>query len=185
MNKEDLRKSMRKKLNKQTVSERRTKSRFIQEKLLRQEEFLSSKCVMLYVSRGTGEVDTGPIIKKALSMGKKVALPVTVVREKKIKPARLLSLRQGFIKSQYGIYEPKESRRARPVRIKDIDLVVVPGLAFDKNKNRLGRGQGYYDRFLKRVSSAVPKIGLGFNFQLLKNLPTTANDVPLTGVITN
>ena len=71
MNKEDLRKSMKKKLNKQTVSERRTKSRLIQNKLFRQDRFLSSKYVMLYVSKGTGEVDTSPIIKKALNMGKK------------------------------------------------------------------------------------------------------------------
>ncbi|MBU0759682.1 MAG: 5-formyltetrahydrofolate cyclo-ligase [Candidatus Omnitrophica bacterium] len=185
MNKEDLRKSMKKKLNKQTVSERRTKSRLIQNKLFRQDRFLSSKYVMLYVSKGTGEVDTSPIIKKALNMGKKVVLPVTVVRERKIRPVRLRNPKQDFIRSQYGIYEPRESGRTRPIRIKDIDLVIVPGLAFDRHNNRLGRGQGYYDRFLKRLSGAVPKIGLGFRFQLLKNIPTTANDVPLTRVICN
>lgn len=185
MNKEDLRKSMKDKLNKQTILERRTKSRLIQTKLFRQDEFLSSKCVMLYVSKGTGEVDTSPIINKALNMGKKVVLPVTVARERKIRPVRLRNLKQCFIRSQYGIYEPRKSGRARPIRIKDIDLVIVPGLAFDRHNNRLGRGQGYYDRFLKRLSGAVPKIGLGFRFQLLKNIPTTANDIPLTRVICN
>lgn len=176
---------MRERLMLQAESERRKKSRLIQRKLFQQEEFLSSKCVMLYISRGTGEVETGPIVTKALSMGKKVALPVTVAREKKIKPVRLRNLKQGFVKSQYGIYEPREPRRARPLRVKDIDLIIVPGLAFDRNNNRLGRGQGYYDRFLRRISGDIPKIGLGFKFQLFKDIPATANDVPLTRVITN
>jgi len=108
-----------------------------------------------------------------------------VVKEKKIKPVRLNNLRQGFVKSQYGIYEPKESKRAKPFRIKDIDLVIVPGLAFDKNNNRLGRGRGYYDRFLKCISKNIPKIGLGFDFQFFSNIPATANDVPLSGIIRN
>lgn len=176
---------MRNKLRLQPKSERRTKSRNIQRKLFQEEVFLTSKCVMLYVSKGTGEVETGPVINKALGMGKKVALPVTVASEKKIKPVRLDSLKQGFTKSQYGIYEPKESKRAKPFRIEDIDLVIVPGLAFDKHGSRLGRGQGYYDRFLKRMSGNIPKIGLGFDFQLFGKIPATANDVPLSSIITN
>jgi 5-formyltetrahydrofolate cyclo-ligase len=138
---------------------------------------------MLYVSKGTREVETATIIKKAFFMGKKVVLPVTLVREKRIKPVHLENLRQGFRKSSYGIYEPKGSGKA--VRTKDIDLVIVPGLAFDKKQNRLGRGGGYYDRFLKGLSKDTPKIGLGFRFQLLKSIPVTADDFSLTGVITN
>jgi len=78
---------------------------------------------MLYVSRGTGEVETGPIIKKALETGKKVVVPVTLVKEKNIKPVYLRDFRERLVKSTYGIYEPLESAKKRPVRIKDIDLV--------------------------------------------------------------
>ncbi|MBU1147138.1 MAG: hypothetical protein KKD11_02200, partial [Candidatus Omnitrophica bacterium] len=67
MNKETVRKKMKERLNRQTKLERRTKSKAIQKKLFSRKEFLTSKCMMLYVSKGTAEVETGPIIKKALS----------------------------------------------------------------------------------------------------------------------
>lgn len=183
--KEILRKKMKQKLISQKQSERRNKSRIIQKKLFTQKEFLTSKRVMLYVSKGTGEVETGPIIKKALKMGKSVVLPVTLVREKRIKPVYLEDRKEVFKKGPYGIYEPKESRYRRPVKIKDIDLVIVPGLAFDKRNNRLGHGQGYYDSFLKHLAKKMPKIGLGFRFQLLKNIPATRSDFSLTKVISD
>lgn len=180
-----LRKKMKQKLNKQKQSERRKKSKTIQKKLFSQKEFLSARCVMLFVSRGTGEVDTGPIIKKALGMGKKVVLPVTVAREKKIKPVELEDFKKDLKKGVYGIYEPKDAPHKRPVRLKEIDLVIVPGLAFDRKNNRLGHGQGYYDRFLRTLPRSTPKIGLGFRFQFLKNIPATGRDFSLTKVITN
>lgn len=183
--KEALREKMRQKLNCQTGSERRKKSLVIQKKLFAQKDFLASRCVMLYVSKETGEVETGPVIKKALKMGKKVALPVTLVREKRIAPVYLTGLREGLRKGPYGIYEPRKSKSKRQVKLKDIDLVIVPGLCFDRNNNRLGRGQGYYDRFLERLPDGTPRIGLGFRFQLLKKIPTTKNDISLTKVITN
>ncbi|MDP6685747.1 MAG: 5-formyltetrahydrofolate cyclo-ligase [Candidatus Omnitrophota bacterium] len=180
-----LRQIMKKKLLSQTKAERRNKSRVIQDKIFAKKEFLSSKCVMLYVSKGTKEVDTGPIIRSALKMGKRVALPVTLVRENSLKPVRLKDFKKGLKKSAYGIYEPHESRSQRRVRLKDIDLVIVPGLAFDRRNNRLGHGKGYYDRFLKKLPSDTPEIGLGFRFQMLKKIPTTKTDVSLTEVITN
>ena len=183
--KEALRKRMRQRLKCQKQSERRNKSRIIQNRVFAQEEFLRSRCIMLYVSKGTGEVETVPIIKKALLMGKSVVLPVTMVRAKGIKPVCLKDIEHGLKKGPYGIYEPKESKSRKTVRIKDIDLVIVPGLAFDEKNNRIGRGQGYYDRFLKRLPRDTSKIGLGFRFQLLKNIPTTGRDFPLTRVITN
>ncbi len=185
MNKEDLRKKMKQRLNHQTKVERRRKSKIIQENLFRQKEFLSSKCVMLYVSKGTAEVETRPIIKKALKTGKKVVLPVTLVRQKRILPVILNSMRQGLKKGPYGIYEPKVYDRERPVSVREIDLVVVPGVVFDKKNNRIGHGHGYYDRFLKDLPRRASKIGLGFRFQILEDIPTTKTDISLTRVITN
>lgn len=182
--KEVLRKKMMKKIRSQKPFERRRKSRVIQRKIFSQKEFLGSRCVMLYVSKGTGEVDTGPIIKKALRMKKRVILPVTPVREKTIRPVCLKGLKHGLRKGLYGIFEPKGSG-SRKVRISDIDLVIVPGVAFDRQNNRLGRGQGYYDRFLKSLPKDTPKIGLGFRFQLFKKIPAAKHDFSLTKVITN
>jgi len=185
--KEALRRKMIRKLNFQIRSERRKKSKIIQRKVFAQKEFLASKCVMLYVSKGTCEVETGPMIKKALSMAKRVVLPVTLVKEKKIKPVYLKDFKEGLKKGPYGIYEPKgsNSRTRRPILAGDIDLAIVPGLAFDRKNNRLGHGGGYYDRFLRSLPKSTPKIGLGFRFQLLEKIPTTGNDFPLTKVISN
>ena len=183
--KEELRKKMRQRLNRQKGSERSKNSRVIEEKLLSEKEFLTSKRVMLYVSKGTGEVETGRIIKKALNMGKEVVLPVISVREKKIRPVRFKDLKQGLKKGLYGIYEPEGSKSQGRLRIKGIDLVIVPGLAFDRKNDRLGHGKGYYDSFLKTLPKDTPKIGLGFRFQLLKKIPTTQHDISLTKVITN
>ena len=184
--KEILRKKMKKILSSQKQSERRKKSTIIQKKLFKQKEFLTSKRVMLYVSRGTDEVETVPIIRKALCMGKKVFLPVTLTKEKRIIPVCFKSFKQTVLKKgSYGVYEPIRSKSERPIRIKDIDLVVAPGLAFDRKNNRLGRGCGYYDRFLKKLPKDTPKIGLGFRFQLFKNIPITGRDVSLSKVIIN
>ena len=92
--KEIVRKKMKIRMRYQKSSERRQRSRIIHKRLFLREDFLNSKCVMLYVSKGTGEVETGPIIKKALVMGKKVVLPVTLVRDKNIKPVYLEDIRK-------------------------------------------------------------------------------------------
>jgi len=183
--KEKLRNMMRLKLSRQKQSERKRRSSIIQNRLFNRKEFLASGCVMLYVSRGTGEVETGPIIKKALSMGKKVVLPKISVREKKIRPVYFKGKGQPFKKGPYGIFEPRQTSAAKPVRPEDIDLVIVPGLAFDRHNNRLGRGKGYYDNFLKTLPMTTPKIGLGFRFQVLDKIPVTRHDFVLTDIITD
>ncbi len=185
LEKELLRKKMKRRLDTQKISERRKKSRVIRDKILRRGDFLDSRCLMLYVSRGTKEVDTGFLIKKALQMGKKVVLPVTQVSRRSIQPVRVKNVKKDLVKGPYGIYEPKGSGPIRPVKAKDIDMVLVPGLAFDRDNNRLGHGKGYYDRFLKRLPADTPKIGLGFDIQVLKKIPFTPSDFPLTEVITN
>ena len=182
--KKALRKKMKLKIDSQKVSERRQRSSVIHKKLFSNEDFLKSKCLMLYCSRGTGEVETGPIIKKALRAGKKVVLPVTLVKDRNIKPVYLrdtMSLKKG----PYGIYEPKAGSNTTPAALEDIDLVIVPGLAFDRKNNRIGRGKGYYDNFLKCLPRRRSKIGLGFRFQLFDEIPSTKRDIPLTDVITD
>ena len=179
-----VRKKMKIKIKSQKGSERRQRSRVVCKKLFLNEDFLKSRCVMLYCSKGTGEVETGPIIKKAIKMGKKVVLPVTLVKERDIKPVYLRDIKK-FGKGPYGIYEPNGPLNKTPAELKNIDLVIVPGLAFDRKNNRIGRGKGYYDNFLKHFPRGKSKIGLGFRFQLLDKVPATKKDVPLTGVITD
>lgn len=65
----------------------------------------------------------------------------------------------------------------------DVDIVIVPGVAFDMNMNRMGRGKGYYDRFLSKVD--LIKIGVCFNFQLFDNIPSDTHDIKMDYVITD
>ncbi len=182
--KEIVMEKMKTKMKNKKGSERRQRSRIVHKRLFSNEDFLTSRCVMLYVSKGTGEVETGPIIKKALMMGKKVVLPVTLVRDKNIRPVYLKDIKR-LKKGPYGIYEPYGPSNTKSAALKDIDLVIVPGVAFDRNNNRIGRGHGYYDNFLRRFPKNRSKIGLGFRFQLLDRVPATKRDVPLTNVITD
>ncbi|GAG04630.1 unnamed protein product, partial [marine sediment metagenome] len=82
----------------------------------------------------------------------------------------------------YGILQP-QSRYIREMPAEKIDLAVVPGLAFDKSGRRLGRGGGYYDKFLASLPLATPRIGLAFDFQLVKDIPVLSHDVCVTRVI--
>ena len=137
---------------------------------------------MFYISKD-GEVDTIQMIKDDLRMGKKVVVPMTLVKEKKIIPSELKDYKKELSKGPYGIYQPKKPFM-RKVLLKDIDLVVVPGLAFDHSGNRLGRGGGYFDRFLTKLKKRnIPMFGLAFKFQILKRLPVLPHDIPVTKLI--
>lgn len=117
--------------------------RAIVQKFLNSEEYKNAERIFAYYAVGR-ETPTQEIIRKALSDGKRVALPVS--HPKGIMEFReihdLVHLKPG----RYGIPEPDES--CRPMDCRDGDLVIVPALSCDKNGNRLGRGAGYYDRFL-------------------------------------
>ena len=165
-------------LKTQKEETRSTKSQNIEQKLFRSKVFKKAKIVMLYVSFD-GEVNTEEMIKKAKKLRKIIALPVCNARTRSITPCILESnmiLRKGL----YGILEP---RVHKPVALNKIDLVVVPGVAFDKKGNRLGRGKGYYDRFLKILPPDIPRIGLAYGFQILPSVPISCTDQPVNRVI--
>lgn len=80
---------------------------------------------------------------------------------------------------EFGIGEPTGEVFSN---LDEVDMIVVPGVAFDKKNNRMGRGRGFYDRLLKQVPNAF-KVGVAFNFQLFDTIPTDPFDVPMDKVI--
>jgi len=159
---------MRNRLNHPEIAK---KSKTIQEFVIKSKEFESAKVVGTYYAVGS-EVTTELIIKRATILGKKIALPR--VEEDKItfyEPSSTKSL----IRGRFGILEPPPYEQ-----MNDIDILIVPGIAFDKNGNRLGYGMGFYDRLLscKRTFS----IGLAYSFQLLENLPHDKYDKRLDAI---
>jgi len=133
---------------------------------------------MFYISFG-GEVKTEEMIREAQKLGKIVTVPVCKNNGITIRPC-ILDNKSGLKKGRYGICEPSAKRLMHP---RDLDLVIVPGIAFDKKGNRLGRGKGCYDRLLKKLSERIPSIGLAFSFQILPAVPAKIHDVRVNKVI--
>jgi len=167
-------------LKTQKEEDRDRKSRAIKTKLFRTKVFKKAKNVMFYIALKT-EVNTEEMIKEAKKIGKNVTVPVCAGNRATLRPA-ILEDNARLKKGPYGVAEPETQRY---IRLEDIDLVIVPGLAFDKKGRRLGRGKGCYDRFLKRLSKDTPAIGLAFDFQILPNVPSSPHDVNIRKVISN
>jgi 5-formyltetrahydrofolate cyclo-ligase len=156
------------------------KSRLIAEQFWELPVIQRARSILFYASM-PGEVDTLAMIEKAIFKGKRVALPIVEQNKGELIPT-LISSMEDVHKGTYGIAEPHFNPDKRLV-LKDIDAVVVPGLAFDKYHHRLGRGAGYYDRFLSTLPKTVSTVGLAFDFQLTESLPTEAHDVRLQQII--
>lgn len=182
--KDSLRKRILKLLRDQKEEERLEKSQVIRNKLFASREFKRSKAILFYASVD-GEVETFEMMKQAKEMGKQIALPIIIKDRKTLVPSRVENLQEELMTGSYGVKEPK-SCYFRPVDFNGIDLVIVPGVAFDKDNHRLGRGAGYYDRFLGKLSKPTPSIGLAFDFQIVNRLPHLAkHDIPVTRIIVN
>lgn len=177
LTKAEIRNRILERLKGQKKEERNKKSQIIKRALFRTSVFKKSKTVMFYVSFG-GEVDTVDMIEETKKLGKTVVVPVCG-KNRIIRPC-ILKDKGNFLRGPYGILEPAVRK---PVSLKSLTLVVVPGLAFDKKGNRLGRGKGYYDRFLKILPKDVISIGLAFNFQILPFIPTTTTDIAVKKVL--
>lgn len=155
------------------------KSRLIAEEFFKLPAIVKAKTILFYASL-PGEVDTFAMIRKAMDLKKQVALPVVLRGQRTLIPTLTKNMKDLRL-STYGIHEPRR-HKDREIPLERLDAVVVPALAFDKANNRLGRGKGYYDRFLKSLSSAVT-VGIAFDFQIADRLPLEDHDVPVHHVI--
>ncbi len=161
----------RDRLSKEEIIE---KSKKIKEKLFNSEEYKKAKTIMLYVSFGS-EVDTINIIKESLK-NKTVCVPV--IKEDNMIASLINNIKELNKKNKYNILEPSKIKK---IDKKDIDLVIVPGVVFDKQNHRIGYGKGYYDAFLKGYKGKT--IGLAFNLQILEIIPKDEWDIRLDKII--
>ena len=151
----------------------------IMDKFLRLPSFNSARCVLLYASK-RGEVHTDGIIRSALSLGKKVALPVTIKEGNVLELYEIKSIEE-LSEGAFGILEPARNQE-RKVQPEEIELVVVPGVSFDRRGHRLGYGMGYYDSLLKKVKGC--KVGLAYDMQIVEHVPDEPHDVAVDMVVT-
>ncbi|MHC1683651.1 MAG: 5-formyltetrahydrofolate cyclo-ligase [Clostridiaceae bacterium] len=151
----------------------------IYKKLIESDFYMNSKVVFIYVSFGK-EVDTLRIINKLLEDGKVVCVPKVINKKEGMRAIRINSLNQ-LIVGYFGVLEPTVEDEMIP---ENIDLCVLPGLAFDNQGGRLGYGGGFYDRFLCKVSEDTKLIAVAYTFQILDNVPMESYDFRIQGIIT-
>ena len=146
--------------------------------------------IFVYIPMG-GEVDTRYIVARAYRDGKQVAIPR--MEGEDLAFYFYDGNTDNLLPNQFGILEPDPDWRlvdpSSPTGKRL--LVLAPGLAFDRQRHRLGRGKGYYDRFLSRLRTAHPQgsdswaVGLAFSEQLVDRVPVAGHDEPLEGIVTD
>ena len=158
--------------------ERRSLAKQIEERAFALSAVRDAETVMLFSSFGA-EVPTQGMIERAWEAGQRVVLPVLhqgAIHVAAVRRGQALRI------TRYGPREPLEDE---PVPAQEIDVVVAPGLAFDRSANRLGYGGGHYDRLLGRLRPGARAIGIGFQIQLVDAVPHGRSDRPLDSVVTD
>jgi 5-formyltetrahydrofolate cyclo-ligase len=174
-----LRTAAREQLRLLTGEARRAYSETLCQQLTSLPLWQQAKSVLLFAPR-QDEPDLWPLAQVALSTGKHVALPRFVTATEIYETACVLNATTEVLPGKYGILEPAPI--CKVADLKQLDLVLVPGLAFDRHGYRLGRGKGFYDRLLATVSGRT--CGVAFDAQLIATLPVEPHDVPLNCILT-
>lgn len=144
--------------------------------------FARAEVVLLYAAMPT-EPDTGPLARRCLASGKRLCLPRADWETSQIDPFEVADWEHGLLQGRHGIREP--GINAPLVPLGEIDLIVVPGLAFDEAGRRLGRGGGFYDRFLERTAGRAFAFGLAFDEQVVSEVPAETHDASVDAVATD
>jgi 5-formyltetrahydrofolate cyclo-ligase len=125
-------------------------------------------------------VDTRELIDISLEQGKRVVVPVLEQGKKTMAHALIESL-DGLVDGPWGLVQPDLAKATLLEKQEEIDLVVVPGIAFDRRGHRIGFGGGFYDRFLANLQ--VVKVGLCYDDLILQGIPNEPHDVPMDIVV--
>jgi len=145
-------------------------------------EYIDSQNIMFYVATRS-EVQTEEMIKISVNVGKNIFVPIILTECINLAPSTIYDFDNELEKGEKGILEPKkEYYRLFPPE--DIDLIIVPGVAFDLSGNRIGRGFGYYDNFLRKIGTSTKIIALAFEMQIVEKIPNDKNDIPVHKIIT-
>lgn len=179
--KQSLRKTIRQRLEGMDPTVLHAKSMAACKHLLDTPEFRQANVVMIYMPLPR-EVDITPVALRGWQEDKTICAPRLSWSQRHMLPVEIRSLESGLTTTQYGIREPAEGE---PMPTEMIDLVIVPALAYDRHGNRLGRGAGFYDRFLSSPHFRGLSVGLAFREQVVDKVPTQDSDRPVHMLVTD
>ncbi len=181
MNKKELRKLLLQKRNRLDADYRNDANEKITEAFLRSSLYQNAKSLFIYISYSS-EVNTHQIISRALKDNKTVLVPDTAPGNGVMEAVQITDFQMQLCPTCYGILEPNFDS-THPYNPADIDLIVVPGIAFDRAGYRMGYGGGYYDRYLSRAINAK-SIGLCYEETLEVSLPREPHDKQVHIILT-
>jgi len=144
--------------------------------------FCQAETILFYLAM-KDEVQTEKMIEESLQKGKKVVAPSIDWQRKEILPSEIKDLTKDIEIGVLEIPQPKNNLYS-PFSPVNIDMVIVPGVVFDRKGNRLGFGGGFYDRFLGKLSDKTELVALAFELQLVDNVPSQSHDVAVDYLIT-
>ena len=174
-----LRKELRAELGKLSPEDRASASEQVCERLRQTTVWRRAHAVLGYVPL-SDEIDVFPLLDRARQEGRRIALPQFNPQAGAYVACQIYDRHKDLTPGKFGILEP--GRHCPPVGMQELDLILVPGLAFDKDGHRLGRGRGFYDRLLASVSAV--KCGLAFDQQVRVQIPVEPHDVLLDCIVT-
>lgn len=164
-------------------ADKETVSKQITDAVLALPAYQNATCVMWYVDV-RDEARTRHALPDAVASGKKIVIPFCVDGELEL--FHLESMDE-LAEGMYGILEPKEELRevaTKRVPVKELDLILVPGVGFDANGGRTGHGKGYYDKLLENARLETPLVSLAFECQMFDEIPMQPHDIYMDMVVT-
>ncbi|MCX5665050.1 MAG: 5-formyltetrahydrofolate cyclo-ligase [Planctomycetota bacterium] len=177
-----IRSDMRTRLATLTAAQRAEWSTAACARLIRSVAFARASRVMLYMPMRS-EVDVISVALEAFRLGKSVCVPRVDGSRKNMNAVETTSFDDESMDSDsLGVRAPKVGQE---IPHEEIDLVIVPGVAFDMHGFRLGRGGGYYDRYLARFSRGTATIGVCFDIQFVEEIPTEPTDIAVHAVVSD
>ena len=179
--KAEIRKQLHTKLAAMSEADRHVKSVSICTTVAASPEFHSARVVMLFLSTPE-EVDTAPLALRAWQAGKTVVVPKVSWDQRRMLPVEISSLNSASMTvTGPGVREPIAGK---PIPVDFIDMVIVPGMGFTRTGHRIGRGMGFYDRFLAMPEFIGISCGMAFEEQIVPELPVLDHDIPLNMLAT-
>ena len=177
LDKQTLRRAMKELLSGVDAADRQAWSALLCERVVATDAYERAETVLAYWPIAC-EPDVRAIWEHAISTGRRVALPASSWDDGSMTARLWDGLAESLVETRHGIFEPDRACES----IQSVDLVLVPGLAFDEAGRRLGRGAGFYDRFLAGVRGET--MGIAFEAQIVERIPIEPHDVRVHSVAT-
>lgn len=181
MNKSDLRRTILQKRDSIEPFIKKQKDQAIMTRLKNLKEFQIAKTILLYASFRS-EVDTHELIKECLSAQKRVFLPRVNPSLKRLEIREIESINH-LQRGHWGIPEPGPSTPLRDLN--EADLIIVPGVCFDRKGGRIGYGAGYYDKLLEGLNKPISVVAIAYQEQIIEDIPIEAHDRLVDIIITD